>query len=277
MNRLAISDRLAWSAIALASVAAVAGLVIPELYRDRPVLVDVTRADNLFQLVVALPVFLAGMIGARRGSAHGRLAVLGTLMYMAYFFGLYAMAAVINAMTLVHITVTGLAVWAVLLGLPALDVAAVETSIGPRLWRRSTIAFLLIIAGFHIPLWAALILGSVASGELPASLVSFGWLNTPVFLFDLAFALPLGILAAVFLARRDPRGSVLGVSFTWFSGLLGLDMFVEQLWLVAAGSEMDISQALPFGSIALVSALLLVPVFVRRPADQHGSVATAPA
>jgi hypothetical protein len=241
------------------------------------VLADVTRSDNLFQLVVALPVFLVGMIGARRGSAHARLAVLGTLMYLAYFFGLYAVAAVINAMTLVHIAVTGLAVWAVLLGLPALDAAAVEATIGPRLFRRSTIAFLLVIAGFHIPLWAGLILGSVASGELPASLVSFGWLNTPVFLFDLAFALPLGILAAVFLARHDPRGSVLGVSFTWFSGLLGLDMFGEQLWLAAAGSEIDMSQALPFGSIALVSALVLLPIFVRRPADQHGSVAPAPA
>jgi hypothetical protein len=276
MNRLAVSDRLGWGAIALASIAALGGLLIPELYRDRPLIVDVTRADNLFQLVVALPVFLVGMIGARRGSAHGRMAVLGTLMYLAYFFGLYAVAGVINAMTLVHIAVTGLAVWAVLLGLPALDAFAVERSIGPRLFRRSTIAFLLVIAGFHIPLWVALILGSVASGELPASLVAFGWLNTPVFLFDLAFALPLGIVAAVFLARRDPRGSVLGVSFTWFSGLLGLDMFGEQLWLAATGSELDISQALPFGSIALASALVLLPVFLRRPVSQHGSVVPAP-
>lgn len=200
MNRLHVSDRLAWSAVALASLAAVAGLAIPGLYRDRPVIVDVTRADNLFQLAVALPVFLVAMIAARRGSANGRLAVFGTLMYLAYFFGLYAVAAVINAMTLVHIAVAGLAVWAVLIGLPALDAAPIEASIGRRLFRRSTIAFLLVIAAFHVPLWAGLILGSVVSGELPASLVSFGWLNTPVFLFDLAFALPLGVAAAVLLA-----------------------------------------------------------------------------
>ena len=67
-----------------------------------------------------------------------------------------------------------------------------------------------------------------------------------------------------------------GVSFIWFSGLLALDMFGEQLWLAATGSELDISQALPFGSIALASALVLLPVFLRRPVSQHGSVVPAP-
>ena len=94
-----------------------AGLVVPGLYRDRQVLVDATQADNAFQLAVAVPLLVVGMLAAHRGSAHGRLVVLGTLVYLAYFFGLYAIAGVINAMTLAHIAVLGFAVWAVVFGL----------------------------------------------------------------------------------------------------------------------------------------------------------------
>ena len=74
---------------------------------------------------------------------------------------------------------------------------------------------------------------------------------------------------------REPRslpGKIFGSLFlllffvgtVWFSGLLGLDMFVEQLWFARAGGGLDPSQALPFGLIFLLSALLVVPTLTRR-------------
>jgi hypothetical protein len=174
---------------------------------------------------------------------------------------------------LIHIAVLGFAVWALVLGVPAADSRQVGAEIGPRLLRRTTIGFLVLVAGFHIPLWASQILVSAASGELPPALVTFGWLNTPVYTFDLAFAMPLGIAAAVLLARRDERGVLLGLAFTWFSGLLGLDMFVEQLWFAVTDGTFDWSQALPFGVIAVLSALIVVPTLARR----QTAATTAPA
>lgn len=262
-DRIRLVDALTLVAAVLTAAAALAGLLVPGLYRDRPVLVDATRVDNGFQLLVAVPLLAIGLFLARRGSILGRLAVLGNLMYLAYFFGLYALAGVVNAMTLVHVAVTGVSAWAVVLGLPAADARAAEAAAGPRLFRRSTIAFLLAVAGFHIPLWASQLLASAASGELPAALVAFGWLNTPVYTFDLAFAMPLGAVGAVFLARRDPRGSLIAVPFAWFSLLLALDMFAEQAWLVLAGGAADLSQAMPFGLIALCSGLVLLPLALR--------------
>jgi hypothetical protein len=262
-DRLRLVDRLAWLAALLVTVAALAGLLVPGLYRDSPVLVDATRVDNGFQLLVALPVLVAALLAARRGSVLAGLAVIGSLMYLAYFFGLYALAGVVNAMTLVHISITGLACWAIVLGLPAIEASNAEAHAGPRLYRRTMAVFLLAVAGFHIPLWASQVLGSAASGTLPAALVEFGWLNTPVYLFDLAFAMPLGIVAAVFLLRHDPRGSLLAVPFAWFSLLLALDMFAEQAWLVVAGKSADPGQAMPFALIALVSALVLLPLGLR--------------
>ena len=148
--------------------------------------------------------------------------------------------------------------------MPALDARLVGQEIGQRLFRRTTVAFLLVVAGFHIPLWVGQIVGSALSGELPAALIEFGWLNTPVYAFDLAFALPLAVVAAVFLARRDPSGPTLAVPFLWFSLLLAADMVVEQVWIAMAAGTLDVSQAIPFGLIAVLSGLVLAPTLVRH-------------
>jgi hypothetical protein len=233
---LRLANRLGLGAIVLTALVGVAGLLVPGLYRDREILIQATRADNLFQLAVAVPLYLAAFWAARRGSINGQLIMLGTLMYLAYFFGLYAVAAVVNTLTIAHITILGLAIWALLLGLPALDARLVGQEIGQRLFRRTTIAFLLLVAGFHIPLWVGQIVASALSGKLPPALIEFGWLNTPVYAFDLAFALPLAVVAAVSLARRDRRGPALAVPFLWFSLLLAADMVVEQVWIALAAS-----------------------------------------
>ncbi len=68
-ERLRLSDRLGLAATVLMVIAALAGLVIPGLYRDRAILIDATRADNLFQLVVALPLLAGSLWLAHRGSA----------------------------------------------------------------------------------------------------------------------------------------------------------------------------------------------------------------
>ncbi len=263
--RLRLPDRLAWLAGLLALIAALVGLVVPDLYRDRPILVDATRVDNAFQVVIVLPLLAVALVLARRGSVTARLTAVGCLLYLAYFFGLYAIAGTLNAMSLVHIAVTGLAFWALVLGVPGIDAPAAERAVGQRLWRRSTVIFLVLVAAFHIPLWAAQILASVVSGELPASLVTFGWLNTPVYTFDLALALPIGIAAAVLLARRDARGSVLGVPFLLFSGLLALDVCLELVSAaMVSGDWAGVPEAVPFGVIAVLSGLLLLPILSGR-------------
>lgn len=259
--RLDVADRLGLAAVIGAGAVAGLGLVIPDLYRDQPILIEATRADNLVQLAV-LPVALLAYL--RRATPVGRVVLVGVELYLAYFFGLYAMAAVISWATLPNIAVFGFAAWALMLGLPATNAGAIDAALGPRVLRRTTIGFLVLVAGFHIPLWTAQIVGSAASGALPAALVSFGWLNTPVYTFDLVFALPLGLVAAAFLARQDPRGTMLALGFVWFSGLLGLDMFIEQLWFGASGGDLDLSQAFPFGLIFLLSALVVAPTLIRR-------------
>src|SRR3989304_6209910 len=118
---LRLANRLGLGAIALSGLVAAAGLLIPGLYRDREILIEATRADNLFQLAVAVPLSLAALGAARRGSINGQLIVFGTLMYLAYFFGLHAVAAVVGGLTIAQVTIVGLAIWALLLGLPALD------------------------------------------------------------------------------------------------------------------------------------------------------------
>jgi hypothetical protein len=262
--QLALADRLALTAMGLAVLMACAGLIVPGLYRDRAILVEATRADNLFQLLVAL-LFAIAYPGRERPVA--RVVVVGVELYLAYFFGLYALAGVVGWATLVEIGIAGLAAWGLILGLPAVNAHAVAMELEGAVWRRTTVVFLVLVAGFHIPLWAGQIVGSAASGELPPALVAFGWVNTPVYMFDLAFAMPLGLAAAALLARHDRRGPLLAVSFAWFSGLLALDMVVEQLWIAAGGGAGDPSQVAPFGVIALLSAVVIAPSLVRRTAS----------
>ena len=119
-ERSNVPDGLAVMAFLLAGIAAAAGLLVADLYRDTAEMVREARAADLVTLAVAVPALGLGLSRAGSGSARARLVAIGALGCCRIHRDLRVLV-VINPMTPVRIAVLGLATWSFMLGTFALD------------------------------------------------------------------------------------------------------------------------------------------------------------
>jgi hypothetical protein len=262
-RRLAISDVLALLALILAGGASLAGLAVPELYRDNAAMTAQARGTDLATLLVAVPALGFGLWRSRSGSMAAQLIVLGMLAYLVYAYAIFAFQVVINAATPAHIAILGLASWSLLLGLPVLGELG-ERGFGARLPRRVTAGFLGFIVLAFGGLWLSEIVGSIASGALPASVSDLDLPTSAVYTLDLAFLLPAMVVAAVLLVRGVAVAAPLSIALLVFS--VGMVLSILGLFVFQAIDRIAVDpvMAVVFGLIGL-AALVLAVVGLRSP------------
>ena len=256
-SRLKFADRLALVALPLAAIAAIAGLLLPGLYRDTADGIRQARATDLVTLLVALPTLAIGLWRARAGSVGGRFVAVAALGCLAYSYAIYAFSVVIDPLTPVHIAILGLATWSLVLTVFALDHATIELASRFRLPRRTTGGFLIAVAGLFAILWLSQIVGAITSGRLPAAVLDLGLPTSPVYSLDLAFALPLIALAGVWLIRRDRRGRAGAAAGLAFLVILGLSVLAIFAFEAAAGIAVEVPPIAIFGAVTATAAVLL--------------------
>ena len=256
-SRLETADRLALIVLPLAAIAAVAGLLVPGLYRDTADGIRQARATDLVTLLVAVPALAIGLWGGRAGFARARVVGLASLGYLAYSYAIYAFSVVIDPLTPVHIAILGLATWSFVLTLFALDDATLDGASGFRFPRRITGGFLVAVAGLFAMLWLSQIAGAITSGRLPRAVSDLELPTSPVYSLDLAFAVPLIVLATVCLIRRDrrgPAGAAVGLAFLVILGLSVLAIFAFE---ASAGVAVEAPPIVIFGTVTATAAVLL--------------------
>lgn len=197
----AISIRLATIATALAGGAALAGLVVPGLYNDAPNWVQQARGTDLATLFLAVPALAIGLRSVGHGSVAGRLVVVAGLLYLVYNYAIFAFSVAMNPLTVMYIAILGLALWGLLLSGRA-AVAGTE-DLADRLNRRAAGGLLVAVGLSFSLLWLGQIIATSTTGILPPDLVKAGISANPVYALDLAFFLPLCVLAGVGLLRRS--------------------------------------------------------------------------
>ncbi len=255
--RARLADRLAIGALVLAAVAATAGVLIPNLYRDTDAWVRQARASDATTLAVAVPLLVIGLWRARAGSTGFRLVAIGVLGYLVYGYAIFAFAVATNAMTLIHYAILGLVTWSLLLSL--MDLAA-----GPgmdhhhRMPRRVAGWFLLATAALFALLWLAEIATSISSGETAPSVAAVGLVANPVWALDLALALPFFAFAGVRLLRGHQGAAVAAVPALVFAAVMGLSILVIFAFDAAAGAIVLWPPVLLVGTVVVMATILAV-------------------
>jgi len=256
-SALRTADVLAVGALALAGAASIAGLAVSGLYRDMPEGIRQARATDLVTLLLAVPALGLGLWRARAGSVVGRAVAIGTLGYLAYSYAIYAFSVVINAMTPVHIAILGLASWGLMLMAFRLDTATIADTATLRLPSRTTGWYLVTVAAMFGLLWLGQIAGAITSGALPPSISDLHLPTSPVYSLDLAFAVPLLMLAGAWLIRSDGRGRFAGVAALTFVVSMGASVLAIFAVDGAAGVPMELPPIVIFGAVTGIAAVLL--------------------
>jgi hypothetical protein len=243
-----LTHQLAGVATGLAAIASIAGLVVPGLYVDAPNWVQQARGTDLATLLFAVPVLAVGLWAAARGSVRGRLAVMAGLLYLVYNYAIFAFSVAMNPLTAVHIAIFGLSLWSLVLAGPG---GVQEGTVSDKLNRRTAGAVLIIVGALFGLLWLGQIAGTSATGVLPPDLIKAGISTNPVYALDLAFFLPLCVVAGIGLIRGTRAAGLAFPMLIWVA-LMGAGVVGGFLIMAAAGDT------IPLSIVAVISILIVV-------------------
>jgi hypothetical protein len=236
--------------VVLAVAASLAGLFADHLYRDNAYAIANWRGNDVVTLFT-VAVLLGGYSFSQRGSDRGRLIWLGALWYLLYNYAFYLFGTRFNDIFLVYAGLVAGSLWALILGLSRTDVNGIAGRLSGQRAVRWIGGYLAIAAVGLAVAWIGQSLSFATGGKAPQIMIDSGASTSYVFALDLTLAVPVMLVAAVLLWRRQAWGYVLGA----IMGVKGV-LYASAL-LVMSGYQADRGQHDAW-SFAPVAGFLLV-------------------
>jgi hypothetical protein len=246
-----VAFALSWLVTGLAALAAAVGLLLPGVYRETAWVVPQNRGQDLVTLL-ALVVMVPVLRAAQRGSARGTLVWLGLLGYLAYTYTGAAFAYGFNQLFLVYVALFGGTGAALIAGLSGIDAGALQRAFDERTPRRRVMAFLLVMAAVLCLLWFSQIIPFCTRGELPHMIVMAKTPTVFVYVLDLGVVVPLALLAAWWLWRREAWGDVLAGFVLVKAATMGLALLAMTAFALRAGLPVEAVLSAAWVTLAVV-------------------------
>lgn len=241
-----------------AAVVSAGSLVWPGVYRDQSAwLRAVWWGNDLVTLVVAVPVLIAALVLAARGSRRGELVWYGGLGYMVYNYAYYLFGARINALFPVYVALFVASAIALMIALGTLNASAVAADFVPSVRERIAAGYMAFTGvGLGIA-WIAQWAGIVFAGAKP-NLGEAGF--QLVAAMDLSFMVPFFVLGAVLLWRRRPWGYVVApiimVQGALYTLVLAVNSAVVGMRELQGAAELPVWSAWTLAGAVALSLLL---------------------
>lgn len=252
---------LSFAIAGLAAISSIGGLVFGGLYRGTEFVNSTWLGNDLVTLCVAIPLLLAAMLMARRGSLRAQLVWIGMLDYMLYNFAFYLFGVSFNEFFFIYVSLLALSIWALVLALMSMDVErmmAVFESRGLANGIAGFNAFVgITLSVVYFLQWLAFAIG----GDVPAIIQMSGHPTHLVFALDLSIVVPVLLVSAVLLWRRRPWGVVLAAmgnvkGAVYMVALSAATVTAYQAGTIDAVTEISLWAAIGAGSAIAAFALL---------------------
>ncbi|HVG98234.1 MAG TPA: hypothetical protein VNK05_15105 [Chloroflexota bacterium] len=229
---------------AVGIIASTAGILVPGFF-----------AHDDFNLAVALPILLATLGLAKRGSLAGLLLSPGVLYYVLYTYAQYLVGAPFGPLFLAHALLVVLSAYAVIGLIASIDGDAVRARLAGAVPVRS--------AGGILVALGLMTLGQDAGGAIADAFVGGATLeplSRYAWTADLVLEVPAVLVGGVLLWRRHPLGYVAGAGLLLQFALTPVALaavMALQPWLT--GTPVDVGMiagvlifaAVPFAPLAL--------------------------
>lgn len=272
MNRAA--GILSGVILVLAALQAGSGLTFPSLYRDNALVRAAWHGNDLVTISLALPMLATSWVLAMRGSRRAELIWLGMLDYTLYNYAFYLFGAAFNLQFLLYAALFAASAYALLAGMLQLGGRGLVRLRVQGPISRWVAGYLLATAVLLCVLWSGMSLAYVVTGRVPQPIVETGHPTGVVFALDLTLLVPALVLAAVWLWRGNPWGTVVGVMLSVKGFVYTLGLCLSTLFAVRAGFDGARAQ-LPLWLLLLLGSLVSSVALLR--VVPHGLTRSRPA
>lgn len=197
------------------------------LYRDMSAEVAPQGiAQDVVTLFVAVPLLLASLHPASRGSLRARFILAGGLAYFVVTYLFYLMMAMYNALFLAYSVVLSTSFFALAMVLMGFDLAALPRRFSEATPVRGVGIFLIVNALLIALLWLSIVIPPLLSGAVVPPQVEH-YTTLVVQGLDLALLLPLSALSGWLLLKRRPFGYLLAPTYMVFLCILMLALVAK--------------------------------------------------
>lgn len=272
---------------AVALVAAGWTFVDPGLLHGPAAMQGSARGTAVVLGAMAVPVLLLSVRAVRRGSARALVVWGGALLYVVYNAVLFLFLTPFNAAFLVYVALLASALWAAGYLLASPEVWRVATVISKRASVRWVSVYVWVVVALNTLAWLAMIIPSLTEHPAPM-LEGTGVETNAIYVQDLAVWLPLAAVAAVWLRRREPRGSLVVGAVLGMWVIESVSIAVDQWFGVMADPESPVVSLAVIPPFVVLAVVGLVPLWLllrgaetelddgRVEAEQHGGRRSLP-
>jgi hypothetical protein len=237
----------------------VAGLLFGRrgLYDPDPRTLPAFLGQDALTLAVGLPLLLASVWLARRGSLRGLLLWMGTLSYVAYSYAYYVLAPEFNALYPAYLAIVSTSLYGLVYLLVGTDAEAVRARVSRGTPVRLIGGSLMAVPTVLGAAWAATIVATLAAGGTP------GRVERVVWPMDLVVAFPAMFWGGLWLWRRQALGYLVAAALLVKGGFLGLTLAVTT-WLATTLWGVSPDPAAPVYALGGLVYAALAGLYLRR-------------
>lgn len=245
-------------AAVLVTAASVIGLVYrANLYRVENLAGRVST--DVTNLLIIVPVLLAAVVFARRGSLLGLLIWPGALCYLLYVYVAYVIGVPFGALFLVYLGLVPLLTVTLIALVVSIDHAAVGQRLAGAVPARLAGGILIGLGMLFMVRQIAVVIPAVVSGTLPPT----AELDIPTSIADFAVVYPVWMVGGWLLWRRKALGLSAGVGLLFLGSMLFVGVVVYLVCeAVITASALDVVSVI---LMAVMGLVCIVPfgMFVR--------------
>jgi hypothetical protein len=221
---------LSWLLALVTVVAGVLTVALPDVLRGPAAMNGSARGTAAVMVLLAVPLMLAAMLAARRGSVRALMLWLGACAYLGYNAVMLLLGTPFNPLFLLYDAMLGLAIWTAITLLHRIDADSVTSRVTPGLRVRWVAVLLWVVVALNALVWLKGIVPGMLTDGSPAFLDGTGLTTLPTYVQDLAFWLPTVAVAAWWLWDRRSWGFVLSAALLTYFVLEALGVAVDQAW-----------------------------------------------
>lgn len=258
---LVMNKRFFISSLLLAVLIAIASIY--GLYNSNAYLLETvnwatqSKAQDLINLFIAVPVLLISAILAYRKSLAAYLIWLGNLVFIVYSFILYAFFVHFNAMFLIYSAIIGFTIYLLIYSLVSADSEKIKASITLSVKLKKIVSLFLILLGvlFYL-VWLKDIIPNLLGNKVPNSITEAGLVTNGVYVIDIAILLPALILSGYYLRKNKSVGYLLVGILLPFSLIMMVNIAFIIYYLGTKGLPTDNSVLSVFGFLSLLTLVI---------------------
>jgi hypothetical protein len=237
--------------VILMAIASLSGIFIENLYQDNALVRSSWYGNDIITMVLAVPVFMNGLIFYKKKTVIGILILFAMLFYSLYNYAFYLFGAAFNNMFLIYVAIFSLSIFALILLIRKLDIKKTAEKFKPGTPVK-VIGWYMIIVGILLGVFhTGLSLSYIFNGVIPEIITNVAHPTNVIAALDLSMVVPVALIAGINILKKRPWGYVLAV--VW-----NLEGFVYMSALSSAsivtyinGDVQDVFQLMLWAPIAI--------------------------